>query len=219
MLEEISGQYTTKDKKIITNDWEAVLKPLKKYKNLYINNRIGPLVVGIYLKMGRLNTFYTPIYYVHNLCRTFPCLTLTLSIEGKMILHEKHNQMYVSEAESLVQQAYIAIDGNLSIDEIIAGYERYFISPNMTSYAEYEDLALICGWTKDKNKIEYALDLIYKKLKMWSEERYFAEDNGFENWFKGLEKKVWNGNELNSIVETELIKHKLEKTPERKILI
>lgn len=218
MLEGINGQYTTKDKKTITNDWEEALKSLKRYKNLYINNRVGPLVVGIYLKMGRLNTYYTPIYYVHNLCRTFPQLTLTMSIKEKMIPTEKHNEMYMREAESLAKQAYISIDGNLNINEVIAGYERYFISPNMTSYVEYEDLALICGWTKEAKKIEYVLNIVYNELKSWPEERYFAEFDGFEKWFKSLEKKVWDGDKLRSIVESELMKHKLVKIPERKIL-
>lgn len=30
--------------------------------------------------------------------------------------------------------------------------------------------------------------------------------------------KAWNGNQLNTIFETELKKHKLEKIPERNIL-
>ncbi len=220
MLKEISGQYTTKDKRIIIKDWEDTLKPLKKYKNLSINNRVGPLVVGIYLKMGRTSAFYTPIYYVHNLCRVFPpqALTVTLRIEGKMISPEKHNEMYITEAEALKKQAYIDIDGDLDIDKIITGYERYFISPNLTSYIEYEDLALLCGWTKDVKRIEYALNLVYDKLKLWPEERYFAEYKGFENWFRDLEKRVWSGNGLNHIVETELVNHKLIKIPERKIL-
>lgn len=218
MLEENIEQFTVKDKKVITTEWEYTLKSLKKYKSLYLANRIGPLVIGIYLKMGRLNTYYTPIYYVHNLCRPFQQLTLTLSIKGKMISKEKHNEIYVHEAESLVKQSYISIIGNLNIDQIIAGYEKYFTSPNMTSYIEFENLALLCGWTKEIKKIEYALNVVYNKLKLWPEERYFAEFNGFENWFRYLEKKVWDGNELNSILESELIRHKLEKLPERKVL-
>lgn len=38
-----------------------------------------------------------------------------------MITPENHNQMYAAEAEVLEKRAYIAIVGNLSIDEIIAG--------------------------------------------------------------------------------------------------
>lgn len=189
MLEEIGKQFTAKDKRNITNDWEDTLKPLKRYKNLDLINRIGPLVVGVYLKMGRINTYYTPIYYVHNLCREFPCFTSTLNIKGRMISPEKHNQMYVVEAEELTHKAYIAIDGNLSIDEIIAGYEKYFISPNLSSYIEYEDLALVCGWLQVASKIEYVLNFIYQRLKLWPEERYFSESGGFEKWFNNLEKK------------------------------
>lgn len=218
MLEEFNKQFTTKDRKIITSDWREALGALKVYKTLYVNNRVGPLVVGIYLKIASSRDYYIPIYHVHDLCRKFPQLILSLSIKGKMIPIEKHNEMYRQVAEELAEQAFISFDDNLSIDEIIAGYERYFISPNLTSTVEYEDLALICGWTKEAKKIEYVLNLIYNELKTWSEKRYFSEYKGFENWFKNLEKKVWNGDELHSVVESELIEHKLLKVPERKIL-
>lgn len=221
MLEEITEQYTTKQKNIITNDWCDTLNSFSKNKNLYLYNRVGPLVVGIWLKMGRLSRYYYPIYYVHNLCNEFPyaALTISLRLEGRMIKPEQHNEMYMKEAESLVQKAYIPIAGDLSIDDIIEGYERYFENPILDSFLEYEDLALICGWTKDKNRIEYALKVVYDQLKLWPEERYFSKFDGFENWFEILEKRVWDGDELNRIYENELLNHKLTKIRERKIIV
>lgn len=219
MLENISEQFSTLDKKIVTADWERKLKFLKKYKNMYLYNRIGPLIIGVYLKMGRTNTYYTPIYYVHNLCREFPQIMLTMCIEGKMISIKNHNEMYVSVAELLTNQAFIPMGGDLTIDNIISGYERYFRDPDISSFVEYEDLALICGWTKNVDKIEYALDIVHKSLKSWPEERYFSQYGGFENWFSHLEREVWAGDVLNDICEAELLKHKLTKVPERKIIL
>ncbi|MBQ3559919.1 MAG: hypothetical protein IJA07_10440 [Agathobacter sp.] len=218
MLEIINEQFTPMDKKIITSDWENELKSLKKHKTLYLYNRIGPLIVGVYLKIGRLNTYYVPIYYVHNLCREFPAVTMTLQIEERMISIENHNNMYISAVETLSNKAFIPMDGDLTIDNIIAGYKKYFLAPDVTTFNEYEDLALVCGWTKDVNKTEYALDLVYKNLKSWPEERYFYQYNGFENWFSFLEQRVWQGDELRHIAQVELQKHKLEKVPERKII-
>lgn len=221
MLEEITEQYTAKQKRIITNDWRDALPSLGKDRNLYLYNRVGPLVVGIWLKMGRLSGFYCPLCCVHNLCNEFPYpgLTATLRIEGDMIRPDQHNQMYIKEAESLMQKAYIPLDGDLSIDVIIEGYERYFKNPSVFTCLEYEDFALICGWTKDKNRIQYALKTVYEELSLWSEERYFSKEGGFQNWFRMLEERTWDGDKLNQIYEKELVYHKLTKIPVRNIIV
>ena len=54
-------------KKKITDDWQQLFPELKKTKLLEMDNRLGPLITGIYLKVVR-NTYYTPGAYVHNLC-------------------------------------------------------------------------------------------------------------------------------------------------------
>lgn len=221
MIENIKEEFTAKQKSIITNDWCELLTSFVKNKNLYLFNRIGPLVVGIWLKMGRSNRFYVPIYYVHNLCNEFPysALSISLRIEGKVVKPEHHNQMYMKEAETLVKNAYIAIDGDLHIDDIIKGYERYFENPILDSYLEYEDFALICGWTKDRNRIQYALNTVYEQLRLWPEERYFSRHGGFENWFAKLEERTWDGDKLNQIYESELVNHKLTQIPQRNIIV
>lgn len=220
MLVEINENFTAKDKRIITNDWNDYFKSLKRYKILSIKNRVGPLIVGIYLKMGRLGKYYTPVYSVHNLCNeiTFAngALSLTLGIEKKIITPQKHNEMYIQEAQSLEKQAYIPLNGDVTIDEIINGYKRFF-KESYWSRLEYEDFALICGLTKDKKRIESALNLVYDELKLWEDSR-FTRAGGFENWFKDLEQRVWNPERLSQIAESELKKHKLEKLPVREIL-
>lgn len=217
MLAEINENFTAKDKRIITNDWNDYFKCLKRYRVLDICNRLGPLIISIYLKMSKASMFYVPSFSVHNLCREFDALTVTLNIQGKVIKPQKHNEMYIQEAQSLEKRAYIPLEGNVHIDEIINGYKKFFETPYKTNFTEYEDMALICGLTKDKKRIESSLNLVYSELKSW-ENVYFEEFNGFENWFKDLEQRVWNPERLSQIVESELKKHKLEKLPVREIL-
>ena len=207
------------DKIKITKDWEELFPTLKKYKTLHLGNRVEPLVMEIYLKVVR-NYVYTPIFSVHNLCREFPCFTMTLTIEGWPMEPMEHEQKYKEIAEKLKQKIYFPLEGDLRIDEIITGYERYFKEKEFYSsdYTEYEDLVLICGWTRQSDKIEYALKVVYKELRKRSEDRYFAENGGFENWFKNLEKQAWNGQMLDEIYKSELEKHKAEKIPERKLV-
>ena len=54
-------------KRQITNDWQQLFPELKRTRLLEMDNRLGPLITGIYLKVFR-NTYYTPVAYVHNLC-------------------------------------------------------------------------------------------------------------------------------------------------------
>lgn len=231
MLEEISiredgytkSYYSAKDKRILIKDWEEALnQQLTRVKRLDLANRIGPLVVGVYLNMASYSSYYTPEYYVHNLCREFPCMTVTLGIEKGPIYPEKHNEEYIKAAEAIKEEAYIPLGGDLSIDQIIFCYERYFekiasVNYYPANFTEYEDLVMVCGWTRVAEKTEYALKRTYNDLKKWPE-GFFTREGGFENWFRELEKIAWDGERLDEIFRQELVKHKLENIQERKIL-
>ena len=230
MLEEISireggytkSYYSAKDKKIITKDWEEALnQQLTRVKRLDFANRIGPLVVGVYLNMASYSSYYMPEYYVHNLCRKFPGMTLTLWIKKGPIAPEEHNDTYIKEAEAIKEEAYIPLGGDLSIDQIISGYESFFEKIASVNYpghfSEYEDLVMVCGWIRVAEKTEYALKRTYNDLKK-RPESFFEREGGFENWFRELEKIAWDGDRLDEIFRQELVKHKLENIQERKIL-
>lgn len=235
MLEEIhmsegpypEAFYTKEDKKIVINDWEEAMKPMKRRKGLSWYNRVGPLVVCFGLNMNAYSRRYSSEYSVHNLCREFECLTATLRIYKGGISPDKHNKLYIEDARAIREKAYIPIEGDLDIDQIIAGYERFFEERCRSGgeLIEFEDFVWVCGWTKKAEKIEYALNVAYNRLKAndwWF--RCLSSENGqyvegrFDEWFRKLEESAWDGDKLNAIYESELIKHKLEKIPERKIL-
>lgn len=230
-LEDLQHEpcYTKEDKKVIMNDWEEVMRPLKRQRGMNWYNRLGPLVVCFSLNMKAYSIKYYPEYSVHNLCREFPCLTATLRVHGRGICPNNHNERYVDEARFIKEKAYIPIEGDLDIDQIIWGYEKFFEDTKEKRYegniTEFEDMVWICGWTKMPEKIEYALKITYDRLKAhdwWfhflSSENGQYVDGGYDKWFKKLEESAWNGNQLNTIFETELKKHKLERIPERNIL-
>lgn len=201
----------------IIKDWAELFPELKKYKNLHLNNRLGPLVVGIYLKMVR-NMYYTPIFYVHNLCREFPCFTLTLQKDVGTIKLENHKEQYKVLAEKLRGKIYLPLEGDIYIDEIITGYKDFFEYPYKSSFIEYEDLALTCGWLGNIKVLEDVLSYIYDKLKVVEKAPYYNEFGNFEEWFHDLKKKSMQYDMLHKICESEIIKHKVEKLPARKIL-
>ena len=79
-------------KKKITDDWQQLFPELKKTKLLEMDNRLGPLITGIYLKVVR-NTYYTPVAYVHNLCREYSSITTSLECTSETIALEKHEEV------------------------------------------------------------------------------------------------------------------------------
>ncbi len=81
-------------KKHITDDWQLFFPEFKKSKLLELDNRLGPLITGIYLKIIR-NTYYTPVFYVHNLCREYPSLTTSSECTSETIELEKHEERYI----------------------------------------------------------------------------------------------------------------------------
>ena len=87
-------------KKEITDDWQQLFPELKKTKLLEMDNRLGPLITGIYLKVVR-NTYYTPVAYVHNLCRDYSSITTSLECTSETIALEKHEERYIFSAERL----------------------------------------------------------------------------------------------------------------------
>ena len=126
--------YTKEDKKIVGNDWDEVMFPLKRKRGLSWFNRVGPLVVDFHLNMNAFSETYYPEYSVHDLCREFECLTATLRIYGAGISPNKHNERYLQEARAIREKAYIPIEGDLDIDQIIWGYEKFFEDTEKARY-------------------------------------------------------------------------------------
>ncbi|GAE89987.1 hypothetical protein JCM21531_3563 [Acetivibrio straminisolvens JCM 21531] len=117
------------------------------------------------------------------------------------------------------EKARIPFSGDVTIESVMKGYEDYFEIPCLAEKIEYEDYALIAGWSGDISKINRALDVVKSSLKSWPEERYFKKFGGFDNWFATLEKRVMDKDMLHSIVETQIAQLKVEKLPVRNLII
>lgn len=212
--------FTPKEKYKMVKDWLGLFPSLKKYRAMSIGNRVGPLLVGIHLETirGRL---LRPAYSVHNLCGGHPAIILTFKKEYQFITPYTYEEEYHKAAESLVKQGFaIPLEGDLTIDEIIAVYENFFYEEKLVrTLAERMDLPMICGWTNEKDKVEYALKLVYDDLvKREQMKRWFREPGSFEKWFHEVEEKAWNYEERRAVYEQELITHRLQKLPERKLI-
>lgn len=203
-------------KKQIINDWQKIFPELKKQGSISLDNRLGPLITGIYIKVVR-NTYYTSIFYVHNLCREYSSITTSLQCGSETMALEKHEERYIFSAERLKNKLPIPLKGDVSIDKIIEGYKLYLSNPKRKSFQECKDIALVCGWYGDKEKLDSILKYIWDNVQDDKNHPFFRE-TGVEAWFEEICEESRNYEKLHEICEKEIIKHKVEKLPYRNII-
>ncbi len=214
-------KFSASDKKQITKDWQVLFPDLGIYKPMHLLNRLGPILVGIALEVGSGNSYYKPSFHVHNLCRQFPVVSLTLIADlGKGYVEPSwHEKKHKDLATIMMEKARIPFSGDVSIENVMKAYEDYFKNPYVGQWVEYEDYALICGWSGNSSKIDHALNIVKSSLKLWPEERYFKHLGGFDNWFASLEKRVMDKNMICNIVESQIKELKVESLPVRSLVI
>lgn len=208
------------DKKRITDDWQQLFPSMGIYKPMHLMNRLGPQIVGILLEIKSGSTDYTPKFHVHNLIRSFPTisLSLTTSIDSEYVHLEWHKTKYRELAEKIKKIALIPFDGDLELDKVLFGYIKYLEKPNIPYQPHlYEDMALICGWCGNSDKLNRVLDLAKKEMKKWPQ-NVLAKIGDLEEWIKTLEKKSNDDVALKKICEKHIIELKVDKLPFRNLL-
>ena len=173
-------------RKQIINDWQQLFPELKKTGLLSLDNRLGPLITGIYIKVVR-NTYYTPVAYVHNLCSEESGIITSLECTSETIALEKHKERYICSAERLKNKLLIPLEGDVPIDKIIEGYKLFLSNPKRKSFEEYKDIALVCGWYGEKKKLDDILKYIWENVQKDKEHPFFRnKDRGAEGWYEKI---------------------------------
>ena len=185
-------------RKQIINDWQQLFPELKKTGLLSLDNRLGPLITGIYIKVVR-NTYYTPVAYVHNLCSEESGIITSLECTSETIALEKHEERYIFSAERLKNKLLIPLEGDVPIDKIIEIKEAMGISyaETLNLYKEfieeYKDIALVCGWYGEKKKLDDILKYIWENVQKDKEHPFFRnKDRGAEGWYEKICEELLN---------------------------
>ena len=183
-----------------------------------MDNRLGPLITGIYLKVVR-NTYYTPVAYVHNLCREYSSITTSLECTSETIALEKHEERYMFSAERLKNKLLIPLKGDVPLDKIVDGYKLFLSNPKRKSFEEYKDIALVCGWYGEKKILDDILEYIWNNVQKDKNHPFFRnKDRGVEGWFEKNREESSDCERLHEICEKEIQKHKVGKLPYRNII-
>lgn len=205
-------------KTVIVNDWLKLFPSLKKYSRVECVNLLGPLMTGIYIKVVG-NEVYTPVFFVHNLCRASEFITLSMVVEGETVSFDKHKDRYMEIGKKLADKIYFPLEGDLDFEEISQGYKRNFQWKFKASFVEYEDLLLLSGWTGRKELVEQNLELVFEELKPYREHRYFSAKGGFDTWFENVKNRAEDTGSLRKTYENEVVRHKTGNLPVREIII
>ena len=160
-------------RKQIINDWQQLFPELKKTGLLSLDNRLGPLITGIYIKVVR-NTYYTPVAYVHNLCSEESGIITSLECTSETIALEKHEERYMFSAERLKNKLLIPLKGDVPLDKIVDGYKLFLSNPKRKSFEEYKDIALVCGWYGEKKILDDILEYIWNNVQKDKNHPFFT---------------------------------------------
>ena len=120
---------TKREKMIVTEDWRKEFPSLSVYKPMHLLNRIGPLLVGIYLKKYSFNESYLPIFHVHNLLRDFPSISLQLyNSFNRSIRYPLHKVEYLEYIKKFKEKILIPLEGDVTLKRIFKGFCDYMIN-------------------------------------------------------------------------------------------
>lgn len=182
-------------RKQIINDWQQLFPELKKTGLLSLDNRLGPLITGIYIKVVR-NTYYTPVAYVHNLCSEESGIITSLECTSETIALEKHEERYIFSAERLKNKLLIPLEGDVPIDKIIEGYKLFLSNPKENRLKNTKILHWCVGGMEKRKNLMISSNIFGKMCKRIKNIHFFeikteAQKGGMKKYVKS--PRIMNG--------------------------
>lgn len=209
-----------RNKKMISEDWLELYPTLGIYKPMHLLNRIGPLVMGIYLKVCSDGESYQPVFHVHNLLKEFPVVSLELY---STILHKpiefKHHKMIINDyVIKFNKKILIPLEDNVSLERILKGYRDYLQNPTYPhQISVYEDMFLLSIWCNNQALASECLNLARKHMKKWPS--YIIERIGGVDFY--INQLLYKYNDLGILqnnYDNQIKSLKLENIPIRELI-
>jgi hypothetical protein len=209
------------DKKKITNDWHSLFPNLVIYEPMHLLNRSGPLLVGILLERDSGNDAYTPTFHVHNILNSLSFISLTLmtTIDNQYIYLEWHDRKYQELAKLMKERAPIPIEGDIYLEKVLEVYKKY-VGDSFFAYQPqmYEDIVLLSTWFNNDLELQKSIDFVRTEMQKWTP-LALSRIGGLESWLSKLEEKAAQREKLKILYEQRIIELKVDKLPERALLI
>lgn len=164
----MSKTFTYAERSMLKKDWQSLLPNMAfKPKTSIIAFRriVGPLVIslGLNLNGGLGWKYYSLEYFVHNLSYPEDCMIMQIhNIPRKILVDfDNHKDEFFNAAEAIKQDAWIPIDGTITLDDIFNGYSNSAKAYYRRRNENYEEslISLTKAFNGDLEKAKERLDL------------------------------------------------------------
>jgi hypothetical protein len=193
-------------KRQVTTDWHRLFPQFGVYKLMWLARRVGPLVHGIALDTDSTRSFYWPITHVHNLCRPFPVVGLTLN-QGLLskrthakenIAVQFHQDHYHEAAQRLAEASLLPLTGDLATTQVVEAQGIH----RLTRSEKYpiqllEDGILLYAWADQIAKAAALLDQYVREMRQWPP-HVMARAGGLDAWEQRMRESLSNPSALNA---------------------
>lgn len=232
--------FSSADRNMIRKDWAALLPdmlPRPKTTLIKFYRMVGPLVICVNLNLDGGGTYQVG-YYLHSFVIESNVLAIYLRTNPHtslmFIKRDDHKQKYQESFKSLKENAWISLDGPITLDDIFNGYSNAARAQYTRSRANYDEslVALTKRFNGDvekaKEKIELGTLEPYEAITpafvaAWAGELKKAKEyldwaykvvryDGDKMYIEG-EKLIANPDLLRATAKAERIKHGLTYAP------
>lgn len=210
--------YTKSMKKEVTNQWHEIFPCMEIEENMSLMNILGPIVVGIFLKIGSNKNMYYPTLYIHNLATNIGFVSTSLCITDNFnyVTTVSKPDKYIKIAEALKNKAIVPIEGDIHINELLYRLkESYNHLYHSDKICIIETVLYLAGWSGNESIIKDSVDFAKERIKQIS--TLTEEDKN--KIFSKIFEEIKEPEKIRKTVEDQIIELKLDKFPRRNILL
>ena len=198
------------------------------YQSMWLARRVGPLVQGVCLERDSVGGAYFPTTHLHNLCRPFPAMSLSLS---QRLLSERsgtqeriaiqfHEQHYREAAQRLTQASLLPLIGNLTLRQVLEAHRGYReLSRPDSKYPVllFEDGILLLAWSGQREQAAGLIDQYIGEMRDWPA-TVMARFGGVGGWEKKMVESIENPGNLQLTAQSQAQELKAADLPLAQLL-
>jgi hypothetical protein len=215
-------------KRQITEDWHRLFPQMAVHQSMWLARRVGPLVQGVCLERDSVGGAYFPTTHLHNLCRPFPAISLSLA---QRLLNERsrtqeriavqfHAQHYREAAQRLTQASLLPLIGDLTLHQVLEahrGYRELNRPDSKYPVLLFEDGILLFAWIGQRERAAELLNQYMAEMRDWPA-TVMARYGGVGGWENKMVESIENSENLQVTAEFQAHQLKAADLPPAQLL-
>jgi hypothetical protein len=235
-------KFTPQMKKEITKQWQEEFPSMATLRMMDFANILGPLVIGLTMRMHRIIDDYTPRLYIHVLCREWPNISPCVDISDGRVSTISPKDKYLKIADNLRKKAILPLEGDVKLElalerlkkhydymdhyyrEVLGGKDGWYQSAIM-----FEIILYLAGWSGVESAIRNAEEFVEKRIRTFRSD-YLVRKPSIEfvddapvvpifQWFEEMKELIKDMEKLRNTVPKQIEALKLSKLPVRNIIL